>query len=91
MFNDNLYVISFARTAIGSFQGMFSSVPATKLGAEVIKEAIKRAALKPQDVDEVFMGCVLTGGMGQAPARQAALFAGLPESIPCTTIKKVCG
>ncbi len=91
MFNDNLYVISFARTAIGSFQGMFSSVPATKLGAEVIKEAVERAGLKPQDVDEVFMGCVLTGGVGQAPARQAALFAGLPESVPCTTIKKVCG
>lgn len=91
MFNNNLYIVSFARTAIGSFQGMFSSVPATKLGAEVIKEAIKRAGLEFQNVDEVFMGCVLTGGVGQAPTRQSALFAGLPESVPCTTIKKVCG
>jgi acetyl-CoA C-acetyltransferase len=71
--------------------GALSSIPAPKLGAVVIKEALKRANVKPEDVSEVIMGCVLPAGLGQAPARQASIFAGLPESVPCMTINKVCG
>lgn len=79
------------RTPIGSFQGALSSLSAPKLGSLAIREAIKRSGLTPDQVEEVFMGCVLTAGVGQAPARQAAIFAGLPNSTPCTTINKVCG
>jgi len=91
MKNQEVYVIGAARTAVGSFQGMFSNTPAPQLGATAIREAISRSGLKPEDIQEVFMGCVLTGGQGQAPARQAALFAGIPKSVPCTTVGKVCG
>jgi acetyl-CoA C-acetyltransferase len=84
-------IVSAVRTPVGSFMGALSSIPAPKLGAVVIKEALKRANVKPEDVSEVIMGCVLPAGLGQAPARQASIFAGLPESVPCMTINKVCG
>jgi len=84
-------IVSGCRTPIGCFLGTLSTVPATKLGAIVIEEAIRRANIKKTDVQEVIMGNVLTAGIGQAPARQAALSAGLPESVECMTINKVCG
>lgn len=84
-------VISGARTPIGSFLGSLSTLPAPQLGATAIKGALARARLQPDQVDEVLMGCVLQGGIGQAPARQAAIFAGIPTSVPCTTVNKVCG
>ncbi len=84
-------IVSATRTPIGSFLGGLSSVPATKLGSIVIEEALKRAGLEKSLVDEVIMGNVLNAGEGQAPARQAALGAGLPESTECMTINKVCG
>ncbi len=84
-------IVSAVRTPIGSFQGALSSLSAPQLGAIVIKEAVKRAGIKNEDVSEVIMGCVLPAGIGQAPARQATLYAGLPESVPCMTINKVCG
>lgn len=84
-------ILSGARTPIGSFMGSLSSLSAPKLGAIAIKGALERAKVRPEQVDEVLMGCVLQGGIGQAPARQAAIFAGIPESVPCTTINKVCG
>ena len=83
-------IVSAVRTPIGSFGGKLSSVPATKLGATAIKAAISKAGIKPDLVDEVFMGNVLQANLGQAPARQAAIFAGLSEETPCTTINKVC-
>ena len=82
-------IVSAVRTPIGSFGGKLSSVPATKLGATAIKAAIFKAGIKPELVDEVFMGNVLQANLGQAPARQAAIFAGLSEETPCTTINKV--
>ena len=83
-------IVSAVRTPMGSFMGSLSSIPATKLGAIAIKEAINRINLKPNMVDEVFMGNVIQAGVGQAPARQAAIFAGLPYTVPCTTVNKVC-
>jgi acetyl-CoA C-acetyltransferase len=85
------YVISGARTPIGRFLGAFSSLPATELGAIAVKEAIARSGLSPQEIDEVILGMILSGGAGQAPARQAALKAGLPSTIAALTINKVCG
>jgi acetyl-CoA C-acetyltransferase len=79
------------RTPIGSFEGALSPLSATQLGAIVVEEAVRRAGIQKNDVDEVIMGCILTAGLGQAPARQAALFAGLPDSVECMTINKVCG
>ncbi len=79
------------RTAIGSFQGSLSQFSAPQLGSAVIKSALNQLKLKAELIDEVYMGCVLTAGLGQAPARQAALGSGLPSSVPCTTIGKVCG
>jgi acetyl-CoA C-acetyltransferase len=90
MAND-VVIVSACRTPIGSFMGTLSAIPAPKLGALVVDEAIRRAGLKKTDVNEVIMGNVLAAGEGQAPARQAALFAGLPESVECMTINKVCG
>ncbi len=84
-------IASACRTPIGSFNGVLSSLPAPKLGAIVIEEALKRANVPKDAVDEVIMGCVLTAGVGQAPARQAAIFAGLPTKVECMTINKVCG
>ncbi|MBN1770050.1 MAG: thiolase family protein [Deltaproteobacteria bacterium] len=86
-----VFIVSAVRTAVGSFLGIFKDVPAARLGATAIRAALERATLDPKLVDEVYMGCVLTGGMGQAPARQAALFGGIPDSVPCTTVGKVCG
>ena len=85
-----VYIISAVRTPIGSFGGSLKDIPATKLGATVIKSAIERAGIKPGQVDEVLMGCVLQANLGQAPARQAAKYAGLPDAVICTTINKVC-
>lgn len=90
MENQDVFIVSAVRTPIGSFMGGLSSLSAPKLGALVIKNAVEKAGLNPGDVDEVYMGNVLTANEGQAPARQASLFAGLPDSIPCTTINKVC-
>ncbi len=84
-------IVGAARTPIGSFLGTLSAVPAPRLGATAIKAALQRAGVDPAQVDEVIMGNVLQAGVGQAPARQAALFAGLPESTPCWTLNKVCG
>lgn len=86
-----VYLLGGARTPSGSFLGNLSSVSAPKLGAAAIQGALKKAEIRPDQVDEVIMGHVVTAGVGQAPARQAALFAGLPEHVPCTTINKVCG
>ena len=83
-------IVSAVRTPIGSFMGSLSSVPAPRLGAIAIKGALKKVNIDNELIDEVFMGNVLQAGLGQAPAKQAALFAGLPESIPCTTVNKVC-
>ena len=87
----NVYIVSAARTPIGAFQGALSSIAAPHLGATAIKGALARAGLKPEDVGEVFMGNVLSAGIGQAPARQAMIHAGIPVSVPATTVGKVCG
>lgn len=86
-----VYILGGARTALGSFMGTLSTVPAPKLGAAAIEGALQKANIDKSKVDEVFMGNVVTAGVGQAPARQAMLAAGLPESIPANTIGKVCG
>lgn len=88
--NKEVYIVSAVRTPIGSFGGALSTVPATKLGATAIKGAVDKAGVSVQNIDEVFMGNVLQANLGQAPARQAAIFAGLSENVPCTTINKVC-
>jgi acetyl-CoA C-acetyltransferase len=85
-----VYIVSAVRTPIGSFGGSLKDLSATKLGAIAIKAAVERAGIKGTDVDEVLMGCVLHANLGQAPARQAAKFAGLPDTVICTTINKVC-
>jgi len=87
----DVVIVGAARTAIGSFLGSLAQVPAPKLGATAIKAAIERAGVAPAEVGLVHMGMVLPAGVGQAPARQAALFAGLPQSVPCVTVNKVCG
>lgn len=88
---DPIVIVSAARTPLGGFQGELSSVPGPVLGAHALSAAVERAGLGPSDIDEVFMGCVLPAGVGQAPARQAALRGGLDQSVPATTINKVCG
>ncbi len=87
----SVYILSGQRTPVGSFLGNLSTVSAPKLGAVAIEGALKKANIEKSSVDEVFMGNVVTAGVGQAPARQASIFAGLPESTPCTTLNKVCG
>ena len=89
--SDPIVIVSVARTPIGSMQGELSALSAPQLGAHAIKAAVERAGLKPEQVQEVIMGCVLPAGLGQAPARQATLGAGLPLSAGATTINKVCG
>ncbi|NOZ07514.1 MAG: acetyl-CoA C-acetyltransferase [FCB group bacterium] len=84
-------IVSYARTPVGSFGGSLSGVPAPKLGAVAIRAAVERAGIPAEVVDEVIMGCVLPAGLGQAPARQASIYAGLPEKVECLTINKVCG
>jgi acetyl-CoA C-acetyltransferase len=86
-----IYIVSAARTPIGAFQGSLSSLRAPELGATAIKGALSRAKLAPEVIQEVFMGNVLSAGIGQAPARQAAIFAGIPNTVPATTVSKVCG
>ena len=88
---DELYVVSCCRTAIGSFGGSLKDVPATELGAIVIKEALKRANVKPEQVDEVAFGCLLTAGLGQNVARQASVNAGIPYFVPAYTVNMLCG
>ena len=83
-------IVSVARTPIGSFMGSLSSIPATKLGAIAIKGALEKINLSPEMVQEVYMGNVVSAGLGQAPARQAAISAGIPDTVPCTTVNKVC-
>ncbi len=90
MNNKTVYIVSAVRTPIGSFGGLLKDISATRLGAIAIKAAVKKAGLLPEQVQEVLMGCVLQANLGQAPARQAALFAGLPDSVICTTVNKVC-
>ncbi len=87
---NEVYIVSAVRTAIGSFGGNLASVSATKLGATAIKGALEKINLAPTEVQEVFMGCVIQANLGQAPARQASKFAGLPDHVICTTINKVC-
>lgn len=88
--NKEVVIVSAARTPIGSFLGSLSSIPATKLGSIAIKGALEKINLKPEMVHEVLMGNVVQAGNGQAPARQASLGAGIPDSVPCTTVNKVC-
>ncbi len=87
----DIVIVGAARTAFGSFQGALSAIPAPKLGATAIQAALKQAGVKPEQVSEVIMGNVLAAGVGQAPARQAAIAAGIPKSVPALTVNKVCG
>ena len=89
--SDPVVICGAARTPIGAFQGELAGVSATTLGSVAIRAAIERCAIPVGAVDEAFMGCVLPAGLGQAPARQAVLGAGLPQSVPCTTVNKMCG
>lgn len=89
--SDRIIIASAARTPMGAFQGELASLTAPQLGATAIRAAVERAGLKPEQIEEVIMGCVLPAGQGQAPARQAALGAGLPLSVGCTTVNKMCG
>jgi acetyl-CoA C-acetyltransferase len=91
MNHDPIVIVSAARTPMGGFQGELKGFAAPELGAAAIRAAVERANLKPEDVEEALMGCVLPAGQGQAPARQAALGAGLPLSVGCTTVNKMCG
>ena len=86
-----VYVVNCCRTAIGSFGGSLKDVPAAEMGAVVMKEALNRAGVKPEQVDEVMFGCILTAGLGQNPARQAAVKAGIPFRVPAYTVGMVCG
>jgi acetyl-CoA C-acetyltransferase len=89
--NDPIVIVSAVRTPMGHFGGDFKNFTTIQLGAAAIKAAIERAKLKPTDIQEVLMGCVLPAGLGQAPARQASILAGVPTSVPCVTLNKVCG
>src|SRR6059036_1849711 len=91
MLHDPIVIVGAARTPMGGLQGEFASLTASDLGAVAIKAAVERAGIQPSDVEKVIMGCVLPAGQGQAPARQAALKAGLPMSVGCTTVNKMCG
>ena len=89
--NEATVIAGLARTPMGGLQGELSDVTAPALGAVAIRGALSRAGLAADAVDEAIMGCVLAAGLGQAPARQAALGAGIPMSVPCTTVNKMCG
>src|SRR5436853_1825114 len=91
MLNDPVVIVSAARTPMGAFQGELKDFAAPQLGAAAIRAAVERAGIKPEQVQEVIMGCVLPAGQGQAPARQASIVAGLPLSTGCTTVNKMCG
>lgn len=88
--NKQVYIVSAVRTPMGSFGGVLKDVPATRLGATAIRAAVEKAGIQPDQVDEVLMGCVIQANLGQAPARQAAKYAGLPDKVICTTVNKVC-
>ena len=88
---DPIVILSAARTPMGGMQGALADVSATDLGATAVKAAVERAGVKGEDIDRIYMGCVLPAGLGQAPARQAAIKAGLPASVQATTVNKVCG
>lgn len=91
MATDPVVILSYARTPMGAMQGALSDVSATDLGATAVKAAVERAGIDGADVERIYMGCVLPAGLGQAPARQAAIKAGLPKSVQATTVNKVCG
>ncbi|HET9395896.1 MAG TPA: acetyl-CoA C-acyltransferase [Nitrospiraceae bacterium] len=91
MSDQNVVIVSARRTPIGAFQGALAAVSATQLGATAVRAAIESSGVKPEDIQEIIMGCVLSAGLGQAPARQAAIGAGIPVSTPATTINKMCG
>ena len=91
MSSEDIVIVAAKRTPIGAFMGQFSSLSATELGAQAIRAALADSGLQADEIDEVLMGCVLTAGLGQAPARQAALAADLPITTTCTTVNKVCG
>ena len=88
---DPVVVVSYARTPMGGFQGVFAGTTATELGSVAVKGAVERAGVSPETIERIYMGCVLPAGLGQAPARQAALGAGLPHSVEATTVNKMCG
>jgi acetyl-CoA C-acetyltransferase len=88
---DEIVICAAKRTPIGAFLGAFSAVPATELGAVAVRAVLEDSGIDPARIDEVLMGCVLPAGLGQAPARQAALKAGIPTGVPCTTVNKMCG
>jgi acetyl-CoA C-acetyltransferase len=88
---DDIVITGYARTPMGSFQGAFASVKATELGAAAVRAAVERSAMPPTQIERITMGCVLSAALGQAPARQAALGAGLPDSVQATTVNKMCG
>ena len=85
-----VYILGTARTPIGSFNGALAGIPATRLGATALKAAMERSGVAPEKIEEVFMGNVLSANLGQAPANQASIYAGIPTSVPCTTVNKVC-
>src|SRR5215208_104530 len=89
--HDPVVIVSAVRTPMGGFQGDLATATAPELGANAIRAALARSGLAPDAVEEVIMGCVLPAGLGQAPARQASLGAGIPEAVGCTTINKMCG
>ena len=89
--SDPIVILSYARTPMGSFQGSLSGASATELGASAVGAAVARAGVAHEAIEKIYMGCVLPAGLGQAPARQAALKAGLPRHIEATTVNKMCG
>ncbi|OYX93472.1 MAG: acetyl-CoA acetyltransferase [Novosphingobium sp. 35-62-5] len=89
--SDPVVILSYARTPMGAMQGTLADVAATDLGATAVKAAVERAGVAPDSIERIYMGCVLPAGLGQAPARQAAIKAGLPKSVQATTVNKVCG
>ena len=91
MSSDPVLILGARRTPIGAFQGVFSSTKATELGAAAVAAAVGDSGVDPATVNEAIMGCVLPAGLGQAPARQAALGGGLPVGVSCTTVNKMCG
>src|SRR3954469_20985832 len=88
---EDAVIVSAVRTPVGSFGGYYKDVPATELGAKAIQAALERAGVAPDEVEEVILGCVLQAGLGQNPARQAAIGAGIPKEVPATTINMLCG
>ena len=88
---DPVVFLSYARTPMGGMQGALAEVSATDLGATAVKASVERAGVSGDDIERIYMGCVLPAGLGQAPARQAAIKAGLPKSVQATTVNKVCG